>query len=76
MPYCILYLLIVLYGSNSSELNLLITPMEDSKRRMQSPEPVFLYFYKAQESIPRNRSIPPAYVVWRAGTTNLFLLGS
>jgi hypothetical protein len=31
---------------------------------------VFLNFYGAQESIP------PAFVAWRAGTTNLFLLGS
>jgi hypothetical protein len=26
--------------------------------------------------IDSKESIPPAYVAWRAGTTNLFLLGS
>ncbi len=31
-------------------------------------EPVFVNVYRAQESI--REPIPPAYVAWRAGTTN------
>jgi hypothetical protein len=38
-------------------------------RRSEHTEAVFLNFYRAQ------KSIPPAYVAWRAGTRTLFLLG-
>jgi hypothetical protein len=44
--------------------------VQDNER----PEPVFVNVYGAQESIP-TKSIPPAYVAWRAGTITLFLLG-
>jgi hypothetical protein len=40
----------------------------------QNPEPVFLNFYGAQESIPWNRFRQP--IAWRVGMTTLFLLGS
>jgi hypothetical protein len=33
-------------------------------------EYIFVNVYGAEESIPRKESIPPAYVAWRAGTTN------
>jgi hypothetical protein len=44
--------------------------------RETNSEPVFLNVYGAQESIPMNEFLPPAYVAWRAGTITIFLLVS
>jgi hypothetical protein len=41
---------------------------EPFRGRETNSEPVFLNVYGAQESIPRNEFLPPAYVAWRAGT--------